>query len=632
MAEPHARVRMGLAILAVAGLAAQANARPVDILTYHYDNFRTGWNQHEKKLTARNVAGNRFGLITSTVLDEQVDAQPLILGNQSVNGNSAREVVYIATEGDTVYAIDANTGDILLQRNLGTPVSRNSLPGGCTNGGPNLGINATPTIDPVTHTIYLITYTRETNKPVYRVHALDPSTLADITPSVVITASGKLSDGSTYNFDPHESRNRAGLLLANGNLYAGFASFCDFDANKSRGWVLGWQKDTLTPLAHNEMTNVLSSSPDDFFLSSIWMSGYGLAANPTTGDIYFVTGNSDYSGTTLDPEKNIAESAVQMSTDLSTVKSLFTPPNGVELENYDIDYGSGGFLLLPPQPNQPFDLGAAAGKDGNLYFFNADNLGTGMSNTNIGTYDIHGGCWCGQSYYTAADGTGRVVTSGGNTTQVWKVKTGAHPKLVPLAAMADIGGGQDPGFFTSISSNGTDDKTAVVWALSHADGSPQHNVSLYAFNARKGNTLFSGHAGQWPNTDGNANLVPTVANGKVYVAAYQTLDIFGLSSAAAAKQAAVSYSPAAMQVALPAGTHEIFGIVKAMNGNKFVVQRRDGSTIRVDASVAESTWRYAEPAPGHGVLMRGSFDRDGLLHADIVLHAKKNAAMWRADR
>ena len=624
-------------VLTIAVLMAAASAaHSANVTTYHNDTYRTGWNPAETVLTPAAVkngqGGKTFKMTASIPLDDQVYAQPLVMTAQNIKGHGTHDVVYVATEGNTLYAIDANDGTILHSRNFGPPVPVDALPGGCDNNGPNVGIESTPVIDAAASTLYLIAYTYKNDVQRYVLHAVDLSTLDDVVPAVKVTASATLDNGHSYRFNAAVSRQRSALLLANGNVYAGFASFCDVSADKSRGWVLGWQKDTLTPLAHNEMTNVLSSSPDDFFLSSIWMSGYGLAANPTTGDIYFVTGNSDYSGTTLDPEKNIAESAVQMSTDLSTVKSLFTPPNGVELENYDIDYGSGGFLLLPPQTNQPFDLGAAAGKDGNLYFFNADNLGTGMSNTNIGTYDIHGGCWCGQSYYTAADGTGRVVTSGGNTTQVWKVKTGAHPKLVPLAAMADIGGGQDPGFFTSISSNGTDDKTAVVWALSHADGSPQHNVSLYAFNARKGNTLFSGHAGQWPNTDGNANLVPTVANGKVYVAAYQTLDIFGLSSTAAAKQAAVSYSPAAMQVALPAGTHEIFGIVKTMNGNRFVVQRRDGSTIRVDASVAESTWRYAEPAPGHGVLMRGSFDRDGLLHADIVLHAKKNAAMWRADR
>src|SRR6202042_3168115 len=284
---------------------AQA-AKPVDILTYHFDNLRTGWNQGEKTLTPAKVKGKKFQMIASTALDDQVDAQPLILGNQSVGGNSAREVVYIATESNTIYAIDGNTGAVLLSKNFGAPVLRSSLPGQCTNGGPNLGINATPTIDPATHTIYFITYTQESHAPVYRIHAVDPSTLTDTVAPVVISASAKLSDGTTFAFNPHEARNRAALLLANGNLYAGFASFCDYDADKSRGWVLGWQATTLKPLAANEFTDKLAKSTNNFFLSSIWMSGYGLAGS-AAGDVYFITGNSDFAGNSYDPVLNISE-------------------------------------------------------------------------------------------------------------------------------------------------------------------------------------------------------------------------------------------------------------------------------------------------------------------------------------
>ncbi|MBV9693045.1 MAG: hypothetical protein JO261_05035, partial [Alphaproteobacteria bacterium] len=481
---------IGMRVLTVAGLLlAAAAAQAADVNTYHNDSYRTGWNPAESVLTPSAVRkganGRTFKMIGSVALDDQAYAQPLIKTAQAIQGQGTHDVVYVATESNTLYAIDANDGSVLLSRNFGPPVPINALPGGCGNNGPTIGIESTPVIDPATSTLYLIAYTYTNSVQQYHLHAVDLSTLADVVPAVKVTASAKLDNGITYRFNAAVSRQRSALLLANGNVYAGFASFCDVSADKSRGWVLGWQKDTLTPMAHNELTNVLASAPDNFFLSSVWMSGYGLASNPSTGDIYFVTGNSDYSGTTLDPKKNIAESAVQMSADLSTVKSLFTPPDAVTLENQDTDYGSGGFLLIPPQPNQPFDLGAAAGKDGNLYFFNADNLGTGMSNTNLGTYGV-GSCWCGQSYYTAADGTGRVVTSGGDNAAVWKVKSGAHPKLVSLVASQSIGGNQDPGFFTSISSNGTTDGTAVIWAVSRPDGTAQHNVSLFAFNARKG--------------------------------------------------------------------------------------------------------------------------------------------------
>ena len=113
-----AKFRTLAAILLAAAVPFAAGAKKVDITTYHYDNYRTGWNSQEKKLTAANVAGANFGLIATTALDDQVDAQPLILAKQAVGSNSAREVVYIATENNSVYAIDANTGSVLLQRNL----------------------------------------------------------------------------------------------------------------------------------------------------------------------------------------------------------------------------------------------------------------------------------------------------------------------------------------------------------------------------------------------------------------------------------------------------------------------------------------------------------------------------------
>ncbi len=201
MAGSRIARRWTATMLMVSGaLAGRAMAAaPVDILTYHYDNFRTGWNQGEKVLTPRKVKSANFQMIGSTALDDQVDAQPLILGNQSVGGNSAREVVYIATESNTIYAIDGNTGAILLQKNFGTPVNRTSLPGQCPNGGPHLGINSTPTIDPATHKIYFIAYTFESHKPVYHVHAIDPSTLEDTVTPQLISASGKLSTARPTN-------------------------------------------------------------------------------------------------------------------------------------------------------------------------------------------------------------------------------------------------------------------------------------------------------------------------------------------------------------------------------------------------------------------------------------------------
>ncbi|HEY1615300.1 MAG TPA: hypothetical protein VGF97_16590 [Rhizomicrobium sp.] len=409
----------------------------VSVTTYHYDNFRTGWNSGETTLSQKAVAKKSFGLLQAISLDDQVDAQPLVVPNVTIGGQ-LHTVVYVATESNTVYAIDSSSGQVLLQTNLGAPVPYTDLPGGCNNNGPNVGINSTPVIDTGRGILYVIAYTWENNAPVFRIHALSLSTLSDSLSPVVVTASGTLSDGSTYDFNPAVSRQRAALLLSNDTVYAGFASFCDYAADQSRGWVLGWQAGTLAPLASNELTNKRSTAPDTFYLSSIWMSGYGLAAN-AAGSVYFVTGNSDYSGNTYNSVTNIAESAAAMSPDLSTVRGLFTPSNHAYLDRVDGDYGSGGLMLLPPQSGNHPNLAAAAGKDGNLYLLDADKM------TMLGAYQI-GACWCGPSYCQGSNGAGRIVSSGNTAIGVWELK-GKKPKLVLKKQADGIADGQFPGFF-----------------------------------------------------------------------------------------------------------------------------------------------------------------------------------------
>jgi hypothetical protein len=128
-----------------------------------------------------------------------------------------------------------------------------------------------------------------------------------------------------------------GLLLANGSIYAGFGSFCDLSANVSRGWLLGWTAGSLAPFPSDQLLDQQPTSPDSFFLSSIWMSGYGLATDDA-GNILFVTGNSDYSGTTYDGVTNIQESMVKVSPTLTTVLDLFTPKNQATLDQFDADF------------------------------------------------------------------------------------------------------------------------------------------------------------------------------------------------------------------------------------------------------------------------------------------------------
>jgi hypothetical protein len=502
----------------------------VAVTTYHNDNRRTGMNAHETILTPANVGSSSFGLLSAVTLDDQVDAEPLMIPGVNITAGSSQgihDVVYVVTENNTVYAIDTHSFAILLSVNLGTPVPK---PLGCVNNGPNVGINSTPVIDRGAKIMYVIAYTNDSTGPAYRIHALDLGSLTDKVPAVVVTASHSLADGSAFNFNAKYQRQRPALLLSNGVVYAGFGSFCDFSGNLSRGWLLGWQKGTLTPLASNKIFDTQVTSPRNFFLSSIWMSGYGPSTDDN-GNVLVVTGNSDSSGTTYDGVTNIQESAVKVSSDLSTVLDLFTPMDQSHLDKTDGDFGSGGIMVLPDQPGTTPHLAVAVGKSGTLFLMNGDSLGGYSSTANnvLGSYSV-GACWCGPSYYVDKDGFGRVVSSGGTTVKVWRVKqVNGKPALANTTSSASIGGGQEPGFLTSVSSNGKNN--AIIWALSHPT-STNSTINLFAFNPDAGGAtmtqLFKGAAGTWASYFGQSNLVPMVANGQVYVAANKQLQVFGI--------------------------------------------------------------------------------------------------------
>jgi hypothetical protein len=525
------------AILIFIGASALLAAGQTSVTTYHYDNYRTGWNQKELVLTPANVKAKVFGRQLTVKLDDQVDAQPLVVPGVLItagNYQGTHDVVYVVTEHNTVYAVDVHTGTVLLNPNFGTPVSN---PLGCNNNGPNVGINSTPVIDPSSNTLYVMIYTQDKTGPAFRLHALDLGSLTDkVTPDVV-AASHTLSNGTSFSFNAKYERQRSALLLANGSVYAGFASFCDLSANLSRGWLLGWTAGSLTPFPSNQLNDLQATDSGSFFLSSIWMSGYGPATDDA-GNILFVTGNSDPK--TYDGVTNIQESVVKVSSTLTTVQDLFTPDDQVSLDEGDVDFGSGGVLVLPDQPGSTPHLAVAAGKDGNMYFMNEDDLGgySPTKNNVLGTYSV-GGCWCGESYYVdPTDGVGRVVSSGGSTVEVWKVQTSPTLALTQVSSSANLGGQQDPGFFTTISSNGN--ASPIIWAVSRPQNTGTGTLHLVAFNPDSGKTtmkhLFTTTAGMWPNLGGNSNLVPVVANGQVFVASNKQLRIFGLLGGNSEKQ------------------------------------------------------------------------------------------------
>lgn len=506
------------------------------VTTHHYDHYRTGWNRTESVLTPSNVWSPNFGLQHTVVLDDQVDAQPLVMPGVSISSGNYQgnhDVVYVVTESNTVYAIDANSGVVLLSVNLGHPVPRTALPGQCGNNGPNVGITSTPVIDPANSTLYVMAYTND--GPTYRLHALELTNLKDkVTPRVVAAEQGLYPSGA-FKFNARYQRQRAALLLANGNIYAGFGSFCDFAMNLSRGWLLAWNESTLQPASSGALTDWQESDEGNYFLSSIWMSGNGPAADDV-GNVLLVTGNSDYKANTYDGVTNLQESVIKFGPTPTQVMDIFTPSNEWTLEQTDGDFGSGGVLVIPQEPGWPAALAVAAGKDGRMYLLNEDHLGHYSSTADnvFGTYSI-GACWCAESYYVdPSDGSGRIVSSAGisNLLEIWRLQSGPTPDLTKISTATLGASVQEAGFFTTISSNGT--AHPIIWALSRPKSRTSPQTNLWAFDPESGGTipttLLDVAAGTWPNLAGNANLVPVVANGHVYVASHQQLQIFGLTA------------------------------------------------------------------------------------------------------
>jgi hypothetical protein len=531
------------AFLLGASIAALAQSG-AGVFTHHNDYRRTGWNYAETILTPSSIslASNNFGVIaTVNNLDDLLYAQPLIVPNVQITCppnqtivtcqaglSGVYEVVYVATVANTVYAINAVNGQILLSRNFG-------MQGDCG------GIVSTPVIDSVSSTLYVMTHTVESGNQPSTLHALNVGTLMDSVTPFTITATNTthtLTDGTVYNFIVEPTCLRSALLLVGGNIYAGFRGNeylvgSLLQSGPTRGWLLGWTASTLAPLPPL-LTDQEATAETGMFLSSIWMSGSGIASDGS--NLYFSTGNSDSSGTSYNSVYNIEESVVKVTSNL-TIASIFTPSNFAALDAADFEIGSGGVLIIPHS-----SLVVAGGKDGRMFLLNSASLGGYTPGGPDHVLDMHniGGCWCAPSYFMGPDRIGRVVSSGGNSVTTWKImQTGSPPTphLVQDGTAQITAATQDPGFFTSVSSNGTGPNySGIIWAI----GPPvagSTSVTLYAFNATSVNgtlpLLGQYPAGTWPS-GGDAWIVPVVSNGKVYVASgggagAGTLTIFGFN-------------------------------------------------------------------------------------------------------
>ena len=526
---------------AAATLTVTAAGNSVSVTTYHYDNARTGQNTNETVLTPLNANSTTFGKLLSQTVDGQVYAQPLYVPNLTIGG-AQHNVVFVATENDTVYAFDADSsagsnanplwkasmvdtahggtsGETAVSIAALQAAINNSI---CNDLTPLIGITSTPVIDASTGTMYVEAKSQESNGSfVHRLHMLDITTGAEKSPGhVVISATvpgtGDGGTGTTITFNAAFQLNRPGLLLLKGNVYIGFASHCD--SRPWHGWVFAYNAATLA------QTAVFNATPNGFD-GGIWMSGAGIAAD-SNANIFVATGNGTFNST------DFSDSILKLVLSGGTLplSDYFTPYNQATLDGPDNDLGSGGVLLLPDQPGTyPHEL-VQAGKEGTIYLINRDQMTknnqhycSGCSSDAEIVQELPsavGGMWSMPAYWN-----GTVYFWGADDAlKAYALSNGQLGSVISSSTLK-LG---FPGATPSVSANGN--TNGIVWAI---DSSQQGwgPAVLHAYDATNVATeLYNSAQMGTRDQAGNAVkfTVPVVVNGRVYIGTSTELDVYGL--------------------------------------------------------------------------------------------------------
>lgn len=509
------------------GAATLAVTAGTDVSTYKYDVMRSGQNLTESTLTPANVNAATFGKLRNLSVDGLVDAQPLYLSQLTVAG-VPHNVLFVATEHDSVYAFDAETGAILWQVSLlvgGDTPSDNRACGQVT---PEIGVTSTPVIDRnagAHGTMFVVAMSKDTASNYHqRLHALDITTGQELasSPREIVA-----SFGSSV-FAPGQYKERAALLLSNGAIYTTWASHCDI--GPYGGWLIGLNETTL---AITSVLNVAMDASGSGLTSqgpSIWMSGGGPAAD-AAGNIYFLTANGRFDVTLnaagFPSGGDYGNSFVKVSAPkgMLVVSDYFTMSGELTESSNDIDLGSGGLMLLPDMPDAMGtvrQLAVGAGKDGNLYVVDRNNMGkfSSVGNKIWQQLDgvLAGGVWSTPAYFNSNIYYGPQ----GGSLRAFSV---THALLSTSPTSQTTTQFAYPGTFPVVSANGT--ANAIVWAhentapaVLHAYAAANLATELYNSNqAANGRDQFG---------PGNKNIVPVAADGKVFVATTNGVAIFGL--------------------------------------------------------------------------------------------------------
>ena len=517
-------------------MAAIPTVAQVSVTTYQYNNQRTGVNSNETVLTPSNVNSANFGRLFSQPVDGQVYAQPLYMPNVTING-AVHNVVFVATEHDSVYAFDADSNS----GSNAQPLWRTSLlpPGAttvsdnyCTDISPEYGITGTPVIDSTTNTLYAVAETLENSTYVKKLHALDTTTGAEKPGSpIAISASVAVRGQSPVTFDPLRENQRVGLLLDNGVVYAAFGAHC----GDWRGWILGYSYNesnfTQTLVFFTEPSSVNGVG------KGIWMSGQGLSRDAGS-NLFAATGNGHVKSN-ITPPLNNGDSVIRMDLSRGAVaQDYFTPGSQDTLDSQNQDLGSGGIAILPDQTGPHPHLLVTADKYQTIYVLDRDNLGRFNSssgdivqelNAVIGSMFSTPVYFNGKVYFWSADDVLKAFTliNGMLSTSA----TDSGPDLFSF-----------PGAVPTISANGA--SNGILWVL-RCDGDSACTTSgLYAYDPSSLSTGSLYNSNQNPGRDnpggGIKFAVPIVANGKVYVGAAGQLSVYGELSGGGQTAAAIT--------------------------------------------------------------------------------------------
>ncbi len=510
-----------------------AGTQGTDVVTYKNDLARSGLNPTETTLTLTNVSSSTFGLLRTLPVDGKVDAQPLYLSHLSVSG-VLHNVVFVATENDSVYAFDADSGATLWHARLLSVGESPSGTHGCDQVTPMIGITSTPVIDRragAHGTIYIVAMSNA-GADHQRLHALDVTSGAELLGGPKeITATYNVpaaAGGGTRTFDPGQYEERAALLLSNGVVYTSWTSHCD--NAPYTGWIIAYSEGSLAQTAVLNLAPNGTGSGGATAGPAIWMSGGGPAAD-AAGNIYLLTANGAFE-TTLDgggfPDKgDYGNSFVKLSTagGALAVADYFTMSNEVAESQADLDLGSGGVMLLPDLADAGGTvrhLAVGAGKDGNLYVVDRDSMGKFSASANNIWQELQGmlggGIWSTPAWFNGTVYYGPVS----NNLLAFPV-TNAH-----LASAASSGSSRRfayPGTAPAVSANGTGN--GIVWA--HENTNP---AVLHAYDATNlAHELYNSSqaaGGRDQFGAGNKFITPSIADGKVFVGTQGSVAVFGL--------------------------------------------------------------------------------------------------------